>query len=131
MFDHPWDGVFAATLCPFNEDYSIDEPGLRAYSCYIASVDGMKGLVCNGHTGEVMGLRTYERADVTAIMADEVGHQVKIVSGICAEGSFEAIDHTFAAQEAGADAILLMPCHHWIRFGRTPETAIGYFSRCG
>ncbi|MBV7335366.1 dihydrodipicolinate synthase family protein [Chloroflexi bacterium TSY] len=127
MFDHPWDGVFAATLCPFNEDYSIDESGLRAYSRNLASVDGMKGLVCNGHTGEVMGLRAHERAEVTGIMADEVGRKVKIVSGICAEGSFEAIDHTFAAKEAGADAILLMPCHHWLRFGRTSETAVGYF----
>jgi len=62
MFEHPWSGVFAATLCPFNDDYTIDEPGLRAYVRYLASVDGIKGLVCNGHTGEVMGLTPRERA---------------------------------------------------------------------
>ena len=56
MFDHPWDGVFAATLCPFRDDLSIDEEGLRAYTRYLAAVPGMKGLVNNGHTGEVMGL---------------------------------------------------------------------------
>ena len=127
MFKNPWSGVFAATLCPFSDDLSIDEAGLRAYSRYLASVDGMRGLVCNGHTGEVMGLRAYERAEVTRIMADEVGDRVKIVSGICCEGSFEAIDHALAAKEAGADAILLMPAHHWLRFGRTPATAVGYF----
>lgn len=127
MFENPWSGVFAATLCPFSEDLSIDETGLRAYSRYLASVAGIRGLVCNGHTGEVMGLRAAERAEVTRIMADEVGDQVKIVSGICCEGSFEAIDHALAAKEAGADAILLMPAHHWLRFGRTPETAVGYF----
>lgn len=127
MFDHPWDGVLAATLCPFRDDYSIDEEGLRAYSRYLAGVPGMKALVCNGHTGEVMGLRVWERAEVVRIMADEVGDKVKIVAGICAEGSFEAIDHALAAKEAGADAILLMPCHHWLRFGRTPDTAVGYF----
>lgn len=127
MFDQPWDGVLAATLCPFRDDYSIDEEGLRAYSRYLANVPGMKALVCNGHTGEVMGLRVWERAEVVRIMADEVGDQVKIIAGICAEGSFEAIDHALAAKEAGADAILLMPCHHWLRFGRTPDTAVGYF----
>jgi 4-hydroxy-tetrahydrodipicolinate synthase len=127
MFENPWSGVFAATLCPFREDMSIDEEGLRAYSRYLAGVDGMRGLVCNGHTGEVMGLRAAERAQVTRIMADEVGDQVKIISGICCEGSFEAIDHALAAKEAGADAILLMPAHHWLRFGRTSSTAIGYF----
>ena len=127
MFENPWSGVFAATLCPFHDDYSIDEEGLRAYSRYIAGVDGIRGLVCNGHTGEVMGLTARERVRVTEIMADEVGDQVKIVSGICCEGSFEAIEHAKAAKEAGADAILLMPAHHWLRFGRTSVTAIGYF----
>ena len=83
MFENPWSGVFAATLCPFREDYSIDEEGLRAYSRYVAGVDGIRGLVCNGHTGEVMGLTARERVRVTEIMADEVGDQVKIVSGVC------------------------------------------------
>ena len=127
MFEHPWSGVFAATLCPFKEDYCIDEEGLRTYARYLASVDGIKGLVCNGHTGEVMGLRTAERVRVTQIFADEVGHKVKIVSGICTEGSFEAIDHALAAKDAGADAILLMPPHHWLRFGRSSKTAVGFF----
>lgn len=127
VFEHPWSGVFAATLCPFNPDYTIDESGLRAYVRYLASVDGIKGLVCNGHTGEVMGLRTAERARVTRIIADEVGHRVKVISGICAEGSFEAIDQTLEAKDAGADAILLMPPHHWLRFGRTRGTALAYF----
>lgn len=127
MFENPWSGVFAATLCPFNADYTIDEPGLRAYVRYLAGVDGMRGLVCNGHTGEVMGLTARERVKVTEIIADEVGDQVKVISGICCEGSFEAIEHAKDTKAAGADGILLMPCHHWLRFGRTSETAVGYF----
>jgi len=128
LFENPWSGVFAATLCPFADDYSVDEKGLRAYARYLAGVDGMRGLVCNGHTGEVMGLRIAERAEVTRIFADEVGDRVKIVSGVCAEGSFEAVDHALAAKEAGADAILLMPPHHWLRFGRDSRTAVGFFA---
>ncbi len=64
---------------------------------------------------------------MTEIIADEVGDKVKVISGICCEGTFEAIEHSKDVKAAGADAILLMPCHHWLRFGRTPETAIGYF----
>lgn len=127
MFEHPWSGVFAATLCPFRQDYGVDQSGLRAYVRYLASVDGIRGLVCNGHTGEVMSLRPPERAAVTKALVDEVGDRVKVVSGVCCEGSFEAIDHATAAKEAGADGILLMPPHHWLRFGRTSETAIGFF----
>ena len=127
MFEKPWTGILPATLCPFNDDDSIDEIGLRDYVAYLASVDGITGLVCNGHTGEVMSLRNHERARVTEIIADEVGHKVKVVSGVCAEGSDEAIAQALAVKAVGADAILLMPPHHWLRFGRTSETAVGFF----
>ena len=124
---HPWAGVFPATLCPFLEDESIDEEGLRSYMRELAAVDGVKGLVCNGHTGEITSLRPSERARVTRIVAEETKGEVKVVSGVSAEGSLEAIDYAIAAKEAGGDAILLMPPHHWLRFGRTSETAIGFF----
>jgi 4-hydroxy-tetrahydrodipicolinate synthase len=124
---HPWAGVFPATLCPFHEDESIDEEGLRAYMRELANVDGVKGVVCNGHTGEITSLRPYERADVTRITADAVKGKVKVISGVSAEGSLEATDYAIAAKEAGADGILLMPPHHWLRFGRTSETVIGFF----
>ena len=127
MFEKPWTGILPATLCPFNDDDSIDEIGLREYAQYLASVDGITGLVCNGHTGEVMSLRNHERARVSEIIADEVGHKVKVVSGVCAEGSDEAIAQALAAKDVSAAAILLMPPHHWLRFGRTSETAVGYF----
>ena len=125
--DHPWAGVFPATLCPFHEDESIDEVGLQTYMRELAAVDGIKGVVCNGHTGEITSLRPSERAHVTKLVAQAVKGKVKVVSGVSAEGSLEAIDGALAEKEAGADGILLMPPHHWLRFGRTSETAIGFF----
>ena len=128
--DHPWAGVFPATLCPFHDDESIDEEGLRIYIDELARVDGVKGLVCNGHTGEIMSLRSFERDRVTRVVAETVratGRDVKVITGVSAEGSLEGIEHAAAAKEAGADAILLMPPHHWLRFGRTSAAAVGYF----
>src|SRR5262245_24889780 len=124
-----WSGVFAATLCPFREDETIDEVGLRKYIRDLLQITGLSGLTCNGHTGEIMSLRPEERATVTRIVAETVRDSdtpVKVVSGISAEGSLEAIDHAVEARDAGADAILLMPPHHWLRFGRTTSTAIGF-----
>lgn len=126
MFEQPWTGVYPATLCPFTDDYAIDEPGLRAYVHDLVRVPGIQGLVCNGHTGEVMSLRAAERVRVVEIIADAVGERTTVVSAVCCEGSLEAIDHARAAQRAGASAILLMPPHHWLRFGRTAETAVGF-----
>lgn len=128
--EHPWTGVFPATLCPFHADQSIDEEGLSAYIAELAAVDGIKGLTCNGHTGEIMSLRLPERNRVTQIVAETVrasGRPVKTISGISAEGSLEGIDQALAARDAGADAILLMPPHHWLRFGRSSQTAVGFF----
>jgi len=124
-------GTFAATLCAFHEDESIDEEGLRTYFRELCAVDGLKGLVCNGHTGEVMALRPEERARVTHILREEVdrnGRGLKVISGIAAEGSLVAIEHALSAKEAGADAILLMPPHHWLRFGRTSAETVGFIS---
>jgi len=129
----PWSGVYPATLCPFHDDASIDESGLTEYITEVASVDGINGVVCNGHTGEIMSLRLQERDRVTSVVRTAVdavnGQQkrdVKTITGVSAEGSHEAIDHAKAARDAGADAILLMPPHHWLRFGRSDETAVGF-----
>ncbi len=129
--NHPWAGVFAATLCCFHPDQSVDEAGLEAYFRELAAVRGLRGLVCNGHTGEIMSLRPAERAQVTRVAARSAGpspRKIKVVSGVSAEGSAEAVDHALAAKEAGADAILLMPPHHWLRFGRSSRTAVGFFA---
>jgi len=128
---HPWMGVFPATLCPFHDDESIDEPSLRAYLSWLCRVPGLKGLVCNGHTGEIMALDPAERARVTQILAEEVkksGRPLKVISGIAAEGSRVAIEHAKDAKAAGADAILLMPPHYQLRFGRPSDTAIGFIA---
>ena len=100
---HPWSGVFAATLCPFYADESLDVEGLRRYARELAAVDGIQGLVCNGHTGEIMSLRPNERAQVTRAVAESLTDSprlVKLISGVSAEGTLEAIDHAIAAREA-------------------------------
>lgn len=127
MSERPWTGVFPAAMCPFLEDERIDEAGLRAYLVELSGVDGVTGLVVNGHTGEVGSLLDEERATVTAVARDAVGGEVKVVTGVMAEGSAGAIAQARAAKQAGTDGVLLMPPHHWLRFGRSSETAVGFF----
>jgi 4-hydroxy-tetrahydrodipicolinate synthase len=129
--DHPWMGVFPATLCAFHPDERIDEDGLRDYFAWLCTAPGLKGLVCNGHTGEIMALDPAERNRVTQILAEEVrksGRPLKVISGIAAEGSRVAVQHAKAAKAAGADAILLMPPHYQLRFGRPSDAAVGFIA---
>ncbi|MCC6486499.1 MAG: dihydrodipicolinate synthase family protein [Candidatus Hydrogenedentes bacterium] len=121
-----WSGLFPATLCPFTGSLDIDEEDLARYLSWVAGHACVKGVVVNGHTGEITSLRNAERARVTAIAVASVGQRVRVISGVCAEGSLDAIDQARAAKEAGASAILLMPPHHWLRFGRNRATAVGF-----
>jgi 4-hydroxy-tetrahydrodipicolinate synthase len=113
---------------PYREDLSIDEPELRRFARWLASHKGIGGLVTNGHTGEVFALSPKERAQVTRIVASEVGRAMPVVSGICCEGIAEAVEHAQMAEEAGAQGLLVMPPHYWLRFGMQPQHVIDHFT---
>lgn len=124
-----WSGIFPALMVPLNEDYSVNEQEFKNYMDWLLTYadKGISGFVTNGHTGEISGWDPQQRAYITKLAADHVKGRVKIISGISCEGTVEAIEHARAAQEAGADGILLMPPHIWLRFGMKPESALRYF----
>ncbi|SFR00452.1 dihydrodipicolinate synthase family protein [Desulfoscipio geothermicus] len=122
-----WRGVYPAVLLPFKDDYSIDEQGFRKLVRWVASHDGIEGIVVNGHTGEINALLPEERAQVVRIAADELKGSKPVISGVSAEGTIEAIQHARAVQEAGGSGILLMPPHSWLRFGMQPDSTVKFF----
>ena len=123
-----WGGIYPAISVPLKEDYSINEQEFRKYIDWLLKFTdkGVAGFVTNGHTGEISGFLPVERAHITKIAAEHVAGRTKIISGVSAEGSFEAIEHAKAAQKAGADGILLMPPHIWLRFGMKQESALRF-----
>ncbi|BAS28229.1 dihydrodipicolinate synthase family protein [Limnochorda pilosa] len=126
-----WSGVFPATLLPFNDDYSIDEEEFTRYLQWLVSHEGISGVVVNGHTGEITSLNNAERARVIELAVEAVGDKVPVVSGVLAEGTLDAIDQAKAAKRAGASGILLMPPHHWLRFGKGKGMAQRFFADVG
>jgi len=124
----PFTGILPAMQLPYRDDLSIDEDELRRFARWLAGHRGIGGLVTNGHTGEVFALSPKERADVTRIVADEVRGMAPVVSGICCEGVSEAVEHAQMAEEAGAQGLLVMPPHYWLRFGMQPQHVIDHFT---
>lgn len=49
-----------------------------------------------------------------------------IISGVNCENTAESIAMAKEAKEAGADGILLMPPHMWLRFGMNPNAPFEY-----
>ena len=65
---------------------------------------------------EIYGFNPAERKEVTRIVADQVKGRALVIGAVSSEGTFEAMEHAKDQEEAGADAIMLMPAHIWLRF---------------
>ena len=110
---YPYRGIYAATLTPLDARGRIDEVLLASHFMDLAAVDGIVGVLCNGHAGESFLLGREERRRVTQIAKQAIGDRAIIVSGVLCEESGEAGRHAVDAREAGADAVLVFPPFSW------------------
>lgn len=106
-------GIYGSVVCPLNDDYSIDEAALAEHIADVAGVEGIVGILCNGHAGENFALSREEMRRVVEIAADTCGGRAIIVSGINAEDSRDAVHQARDAKAAGADAIMVFPPFSW------------------
>lgn len=106
-------GIYAATVCPLREDGSIDEAALARHVAQVAGVDGIRGLLINGHAGENFMLDRMEKKRVVEIARAACPGRAVLVCGINAEDSHEAGRHVRDAEAAGADAVLVFPPFSW------------------
>src|SRR5471030_1782161 len=110
----PFNGVYAATLCPLDADgRHLDEAALTRHLETVANVDGIAGLLVNGHAGENFALSAADKRRVVDIAHAVCGDRLIIVAGVNSEDSYEAQADTNDAQQAGADAMLLFPPYSW------------------
>ena len=102
-------GSIPANLLPFNEDFSIDEANYRRHLSWLADVDGVSAIVCNGHAAEVSSLTLEERRRALAIALDEVGDRVDLITGIYTDSTLEAATLAREARAEGASGLLVFP----------------------
>lgn len=120
-------GSIPANILPFTEDLQIDEHNYRRHLDWLASQEGVGGITCNGHAGEVSALSREERRRAVAIAAETVNRRVPLIAGVYAENAPQAIGHARDAQAEGADGLLVFPLNAFL-FGGTPEMAVRHFA---
>ncbi len=101
-------GVLPALVTPLTKDgREIDEGQLRRLvdSCI---QQGVSGVVPCGTTGEFVNLSVKERNRVIDVVVDEVDGRVAVVAGTGASGTDQALEMTRYAEQAGADAALVV-----------------------
>lgn len=139
-----WTGTYTALVTPFTRDNKIDE---EAFEKLIKAQikGGVDGIVPVGTTGESPTLDMEEHIRVIRLAVEFGQGKVKVMAGVGANSTEEAIELTRAADEVGADGLLHVApyynkpsqdglFHHFhavARITRLPIILYSVPSRCG
>lgn len=100
-------GSIVALVTPMHADGSVDWAGLeRLLEMHVEAGTGAIGAV--GTTGESATLSVEEHCEVIRHCVNHLRGRLPVVAGTGSNSTWEAIDLTRAAAEAGADACLLV-----------------------
>ncbi|NUT25291.1 MAG: 5-dehydro-4-deoxyglucarate dehydratase [Streptomyces sp.] len=100
-------GVLSFPLTSFHEDGSLDPDGFRAHvAAQLATAPGALFPACG--TGEFFSLDEDEYRQVVTVAVEESGGRVPVVAGV-GYGWAQAARFARIAEEAGADALLVLP----------------------
>src|ERR1700733_3257029 len=81
--DAPFNGIYAATLCPLDAGgRHLHETALARHFDELASVDGIVGLLINGHAGENFMLSRDDKRGGVEIARNGGGERSIIVGGV-------------------------------------------------
>jgi len=99
-------GSIPALITPFKNG-RVDEAALRKFISWQIA-EGSHGIVPVGTTGESPTLSAEEHKLVIEIAVDEAKGRVPVIAGTGSNNTEEALDYTRHAEEAGADAALIV-----------------------
>jgi 4-hydroxy-tetrahydrodipicolinate synthase len=100
-------GVYTAIITPFTEENKIDEESLKKLIDFNIE-NGISGIVPCGTTGESPTLTHEEHDRVIRLTVQHVNKRVPVIAGTGSNSTAEAIRLSKCAEEAGADALLIV-----------------------
>jgi 5-dehydro-4-deoxyglucarate dehydratase len=100
-------GLLSFPVTHFDADLRFDEARYREHLAWQSGFD-VAGLFAAGGTGEGFSLTSEEMDRVVRVAVDEIGGRLPVLAPATG-GTAQAVAQARAAQDAGADGILLMP----------------------
>lgn len=101
-------GLIPATVTPFDDNGAVDWEDLERHLRVVGEHD-IFGIAVNGHAGEVLSLRSEERAEVVRLARKCLEPEKVVIAGIEASSTAELVSEAQAAADAGADGLLVLP----------------------
>lgn len=102
-----FEGTTVAMITPFTKDDGVDEAGVRQNINYLIE-RGVDGILAVGTTGESATVSHEEHREMIDILIDEVNGRVTAIAGAGSNSSKEALGLVKYAEDAGADAALVI-----------------------
>jgi 4-hydroxy-tetrahydrodipicolinate synthase len=124
-------GTYPAPSVPFDENYDIIENEFTHLIDDIGQSKGVSGVVLNGHAGELTTLTAAERARVIELARENLPSGKLVVSGIEDFSIPGSIQKLKEAEDAGADAALILPPFDYLprrTLTQSWEASYRYFS---
>jgi dihydrodipicolinate synthase/N-acetylneuraminate lyase len=100
-----FEGVFAILTTPFNADWSLDEPGLRAHCDFLAAAP-VDVVVALGTESESYALTDAERRRVAEVVVEAIAGRKLVICGVSHPSTVESVALARHAKAAGADAVM-------------------------
>jgi len=101
------DGTHVAMITPFDKDGNINEEKYRNLIDFLIE-NNVDGVLAAGTTGESATITHEEQQRIIDIMIDQVNGRVKTIAGAGSNATAEAQNLLKYAQDAGADAALVI-----------------------
>src|SRR3954465_13409532 len=107
---HPmnWKGVLPAVTTNLKADLPIDHEAFALHRRRKIH-SGCTGIVCCGSLGEAQTLTFDEKISVVRTAVAAVGDRVPVILGIASLSTVEAIAMARAAEQAGAQGLMVLP----------------------
>ena len=99
--------ILTAMVTPFRDDLSLDVEGLTRLAVHLLE-HGSDGLVVAGTTGESPTLTDDEKIEMVRLVVDAARGRGSVIAGTGSNDTQHSIKLTRRAEQAGADAVLLV-----------------------
>src|SRR4249919_707324 len=117
--------VVTAMVTPFRDDHAVDLDGAQELASYLVD-SGSDAIVAAGSTGESPTLTAREKADLFRAVGEITRGRGKLICGTGTYSTAETLELTQAAEDAGADGLLVVTPY----YNKPPQRGlIAHFER--
>jgi len=99
-------GPWGVHWLPYDADFQIDEPGLRAHVEKVLA-QGMTGVAVAGLLAEIWNLSIEERKRVATIVIDQIGGRIPAYVSGSSHSVEDTLDIVHNAEDIGAEAVMI------------------------